>query len=371
MRIVFLALILSLLPATEAAAEPGLREKIGQMILLGFVGTGTGESWVPEVREHLREGRIGGVLYLKRNIARARAVRSMNREFLAAAGGRPMPFIAIDQEGGKIERLTRRVGFAELPSAKAMARSTTPDAARRRYVAMASALRQWGFNLNLGPVVDLDANPANPVIGSLGRSYSADPKIVTAFAGAFVDAHRQGGVLTALKHFPGHGSSRHDSHDVLPDVSGTWSRSELEPFRDLIGDGRADMVMTAHIRNAQLQPAGERMPASMSRPVIEGILRGQLGFDGVVISDDLQMDGVAGRFDLKTRVLRAVMAGTDILVLANDRKPDRRIVSKVIDILAGAAAEDAALAARIDQSWRRIVQLKARLSAPVGPAASE
>lgn len=368
MRLATFSLLLFCAIASGARAEvPELRARIGQMILLGFLGADARDGWMPQVLEQLEQGRIGGVLFLKGNIASRRAVLRMNRAIARAARNGPPPLIAIDQEGGRVERLTRRVGFTELPSASQIARRHEPARARQRYADMAGQLRQWGFNLNLGPVVDLNVNPANPVIGRPGRAYSADPDTVARYAAAFVEAHREHGMLTALKHFPGHGSSTADSHDTLPDISATWSRTELKPYRILIRDKQADMIMTGHLVNAQLQPAG-KVPATMSQAVIEGVLRGELGYDGVVISDDLQMDGVADRFDLKARVLGAVNAGTDILIFANDRHPDRHIVEKVTDILAEAATQDEALAARIERSWRRIVALKERLGAGISGA---
>lgn len=345
-------------PARAETAD--LREKIGQMILIGFEGAHTEDARFKHVLEQVRDGRIGGVLYLGRNIASGRDVRSMNAALNKAADGRQPLLIAVDQEGGRIQRLTPRVGFPSILAASRVARMD-PNAALLAYRLLGQRLGEWGFNLNLGPVVDLNVNPANPIIGRLGRSYSSDPEAVRLYATAFIKAHREHGVLTAIKHFPGHGSSTADSHDGLVDVSGTWTEAELKPFSEIILDGNADMVMTAHVRNRHLQEPGDSDPVSLSKQAISDVLRGKLGFAGVVISDDMQMAGVTHAHDLRKSVLRAVMAGTDILIFANDKNPDPDIADKVIAILAGTAAERPDVAARIEESYKRIVELKLKL----------
>ncbi|MEC9342618.1 MAG: glycoside hydrolase family 3 protein, partial [Pseudomonadota bacterium] len=345
-----------------SAGEPTRRDKIGQMLMVGFLGDGTDHDWFRSVLGQVSDGKIGGVLYLKRNIAGRKSVQAMNEALVAAAGDRAQPLIGIDQEGGYIQRLTERVGFPSVPTARTIAARTDPRAAYETYSELGRHLRNWGFNLNLGPVVDLNVNPRNPIIGRLGRSFSADPDVVVQYAAAFINGHRKAGLLTAIKHFPGHGSSVGDSHKGLVDVTDTWTEAELEPFRRLIREGKADIVMTAHVRNAKLQADGDRDPASLSKAAIQGVLRGKLGFDRVVISDDMQMAGVADLHGLRQRVLRAVLAGTDVLIFANDKNPDLRIPEKVIDILDAEAAERPEVAARIDESYLRIIRLKRDLA---------
>jgi len=349
------------------AADPSLREQIGQMIMIGFVGHSVRDRRFGHLTQLVRDGEIGGVLYLPRNIAGRERTAAMNAALQSAAEGRPLLLIAVDQEGGHVQRLKPGHGFRRTPPASNVARQMSPQEARQTYLQMAQGLADWGFNLNLGPVVDLNLNPRNPIIGRLGRAYSSDPRIVADYASAFIDAHREAGVATALKHFPGHGSSSGDSHDGAVDVSASWSRAELLPYRELIARGQADIVMTAHVRNSRLQGPGESGPASLSPTAIEGVLRGELGFAGLVISDDLQMEGVAGGHDLRQRVLRAVRAGTDILLLANDKRPDLAIAGKVARILEEAAARDDEMRRRIRQSYERIVAFKARISGETPP----
>lgn len=346
--------------AAKAETIP-LRQKIGQMILVGFVGDRLSRSGVKRVLEQLEASEIGGVLYLRRNLKNKQAVQRLNAAFREVAPAALPPLIAIDQEGGRVQRLRGRDGFPEIPSAKRIARKGSPSEAERTYLVLAENLADWGFTLNLGPVVDVDANPRNPIIGRLGRAYSSDPEKVAAFGSAFVSAHRAHGVLTALKHFPGHGSSLQDSHKGAVDITRTWSEDELIPFRRLIAAGMADLVMTAHVINRQMAAAEPDVPMSLSKNALTGVLRGDLGFNGVIVSDDIQMDAIRWNFSLKEAVLKAVEAGTDILLFANDKRPDPEIPQKVADILEKAAEHDPELANKIDAAYGRIVKLKKNL----------
>jgi len=352
--------------AAEVATEDeaGLERKIGQMILVGFPGRATGHAGFKRVRDQLRGGEIGGVLYLGRNLKNRVTVCRMNAALTKVAPAGLPPLLAIDQEGGAVQRLKRHHGFPQTVSAKRMARRTSPADAASAYGALAKGLAHWGFTLNLGPVVDVDVNPHNPIIGRLGRSYSSDPARVADYAAAFVEAHRDHGVLTALKHFPGHGSSRRDSHKGAVDISRTWSRKELEPFRRLIADRKADLIMTAHVINRALRDDRKRLPVSLSSRALSGVLRGDLGFSGVIISDDLQMDAIRRNYSLEDAVVRAVAAGTDILLFANDKRPDPDIPAKVEAILLRAVEADPALQDKINAAYDRIRALKGRLAAP-------
>jgi beta-N-acetylhexosaminidase len=354
-------------PETQAETPVALEEKIGQMILVGFTGNAPGRAGFERVRSQMQAGEIGGVLYLGRNLKNRNTVRQMNAELTAAAPAHLPPLIAVDQEGGVVQRLKRHHGFPQTVSARRMARRASPSEAAKAYGRLAKGLAGWGFTLNLGPVVDVDVYPRNPIIGRLERSYSRDPERVAEYGAVFVEAHRKHGVLTTLKHFPGHGSSRRDSHKGTVNVSRTWSEKELEPFRQLIAGGRADLIMTAHVINrAQPIDSGD-LPVSLSRKALTDVLRGDLGFDGVIISDDLQMDAIRRNFSLEEAVVRAVDAGTDILVFANDKRPDPAIPGKVANILVRAAEKDVALAQKIDAAYGRILALKRRLLPQANP----
>ncbi|MBY3150813.1 glycoside hydrolase family 3 protein [Rhizobium laguerreae] len=346
-------------PQGSKIGDDLLRRMIGQMVLVGFVGNRQRDGGFQTVARQAGKGRLAGVLYLGRNIRTLDGVKAMNEALQAAAAGLPL-LVAVDQEGGRIERLTKAVGFNEMPSAASVAQSMTPKEAQATYKLMAIQLAGLGFNLNLGPVVDLNTNPNNPIIGRLGRSFSADGEKTTEYGRAFVEGHRQAGVLTALKHFPGHGSSVGDTHNEVVDVSETWKESELVPYEELIDSGDADMVMSAHVINRNI-PGAERTPASMSPATLVGLLRKKLRFKGVIISDDLQMEAIAGTMGFDDTVLHAVMAGNDILVFANDKHPDPTIPDRVSDLLVVEARENPALMMRIQESYGRVVRLKSKI----------
>jgi beta-N-acetylhexosaminidase len=246
-----------------------------------------------------------------------------------------------------------------VPAALDVAQTGDTLKAEALYSGMAEGLKSLGFNLNFGPVVDLDLNPDNPIIGHWKRSYGADPDTVVAFARAFVGAHRRAGILTALKHFPGHGSSEGDSHEGFVDISRTWQPQELDPFRDLAASGDADMVMVAHLFHEKFGThPDERQPASLSPAWIEGVLRHQIGYEGVVITDDLEMGAIRQRFSLAQSVVAAVRAGADILLFSNTVKPHIGLAEEIQKILVDTAEADPAFRSRIAQSYGRIVALK-------------
>jgi len=357
MRLVFtICLGLGLLIAPAAPAQD-IGDMAGQMVMVGFSGASASDSGVRAVRDQVGRGEIGGVMFLRTNVESLRAVRAINGALVAARPWLP-PFIALDQEGGEIERLTSAVGFAEIPSAQAIGGGTA-DEARVIYEGLAADLARLGFNLNFGPVVDLDLNPDNPIIGRYERAFGTDPDAVAALASAFVEAHHEARVATALKHFPGHGSSRDDTHAGFVDVTGLWQPVELEPYRTLIGADLADMVMIGHLYNADIEGGGaDRLPASLSPAWIEGVLRGELGFEGVVITDDLEMGAIRSRFDLHDTVVRAVEAGVDILLFSNTTEYDPALGAEVHDILVAEARGNPDFAERIAQSYGRIIALK-------------
>ncbi len=332
----------------------------GQMILVGFAGDSPDDAHVQAITNKIAGGGVGGVMYLKHNVASLQAVRTMNAAFREAAPDGLPPLIALDQEGGSIERLTSDVGFDEIPSAAALGQGD-PERAQVVYAGMAEDIAEQGFNLNFGPVVDLDINPDNPIIARYGRSYGTDAETVARFAAAFVAAHHRAGVLTALKHFPGHGSSTGDSHEGFVDVSATWQARELDPYRTLIARDQADMVMAGHLFHGKFVQGDARTPASLSPTWIAGVLRAQLGFDGVVISDDLEMAAIRKHYGFADAITRAVRAGTDILLFSNTADTRTGLADEVRAVLVDEAQRDPGFRDRIEQSYERIVELKRRL----------
>lgn len=338
-----------------------LEQMAGQMILIGFGGNAVSKQSVIAMRDLVAKGQVGGVMFLTRNAASLSAVRAMNSAFTDASNQLP-PFIAVDQEGGSVERLTRDIGFQEIQSAAEIARGMSPDSARRIYTGMARSLRELGFNLNFGPVADLDINIQNPIIARYGRAFSANAGKVTQYASAFIDAHHRTGMLTALKHFPGHGSSSSDSHEGFVDITDSWQARELEPYRALIAQGQADMVMVGHLFHQKfVTETSSQPPSSLSPNWITGVLRDQLGFDGVVISDDLEMSAVREHFGFRNAIVRAVNAGTDILLFSNTNNYHGSLASEILQVLVSEARADPMFKARVEKSYARIVVLKARI----------
>jgi beta-N-acetylhexosaminidase len=346
-----------------AEADDLLRRMIGQMIMVGFQGDDERDAGVMAVRDQLAEDVVGGVVLYPENIRSARQLRLLTA-WLANAKSELVPLIAVDQEGGLVQRLTRRKGYVYFPSARNVARDPklrTPEAALRLYGRMAQELAQAGINLNFGPVVDLSVNAGNTVIVRRKRSFGSDPKTVTALAGAFITAHRDANVVTAAKHFPGHGSSWSDSHKALPDVSQSWRESELEPYRMLARDGLLDMVMVGHLYHPRFSD-GEKLPASLSARAIRALRAdGYIGFKGVIVSDDMEMGAVRKSYSLEDRVVKAVNAGTDLLVFSNVKSRDPALGVEIHAIIADAVRDGRIPLARIEEAYGRIIFLKRRL----------
>ena len=348
-------MLLTAAPAGAATIE----QMAGQMIVVGFQGDSVDDPSVVALREEIAAGRVGGVMYLKTNVASLGAVRAMNIAFREASPELP-PLITLDQEGGVVERLTAAVGFTEIPRAASVAADQTPEEAEALYARMAASLADVGFTVNFGPVADINRNPANQVIGRFGRAFGTDAETGTTYANAFIRAHHAAGLVTALKHFPGHGSSTADSHEGFVDITGTWDETELEPYRALIGSGEADMVMVGHLYHAGYAE-NEGEPSSLSAAWIDGVLRDELGFNGVVISDDLEMGAIRDHFSLEGTVVRAVSAGMDILLFSNTADYHPGLAGEVLDILLAEAEANPDFAGRIEQSYERIVALKERI----------
>lgn len=366
MKTTLLAALLLLLSFTSALAAPStpdsLSIKIGQMLMIGFRGMDARDG--STIEADIRERRIGGVVLFDydvqskspvRNIDSPEQLRRLTSE-LQQRSSIPL-FIAIDQEGGRVCRLKPSRGFPPTVSAAYLGKLDNADTTRQAAGSTAALLTSLGINMNLAPDVDLNVNPNNPVIGKLDRSFSADPAVVARQARIFVEAFHRHSVIAALKHFPGHGSSTTDTHKDFTDVTTTWSKKELDPYRTLIREGYSDPVMTAHVFNARLDSL---YPATLSRATIDDLLRKQLGFRGVVISDDMQMKAIADRYGLEEAIRLAIDAGVDVLIFGNNVSYDPDIASKATTIFRHLVEKGVISPERIDLSYRRIMALKTR-----------
>ena len=276
-----------------------------------------------------------------------------------ACAGRAL-LIAVDAEGGRVMRLGTAAGYTDTLSHRDLGESGDVTATELEARRIAGRLRRAGIDWNLAPVVDVGYNPANPVIVATGRSFSADPARVAAHARAYLAGMRAAGLLTALKHFPGHGSSFTDSHLGFVDVTDT-ARPELElaPYRTLMGEHVVDAVMTAHVFNRKLD---RRYPATLSRATITDLLRHELGWDGLVVSDDLRMGAIEQHYGLDEAAVLALAAGVDVLLIADDRLPDGRSAAHVALTAIRHALERGQIAPRtIEAALNRIATFRARV----------
>lgn len=340
-----------------------LEQKIGQMLLIGFRGLEL-ENHHPII-EDIRARHLGGVVLFDYDVGARSPVRNIDSpeqvQRLTASlqdlAQEPL-FIGIDQEGGKVSRLKEHFGFPPSVSAQYLGELDQVDVTRKHAALTAQTLAELGINLNFAPAVDLNIYPENPIIGKVERSFSADAEVVIRHARQWIACHHAQGVLCALKHFPGHGSSRHDTHLGFVDVTDTWSADELRPYQELVRSGFDDMIMTAHIFNARLDP---ECPATLSYALITGVLREQLGYGGVVISDDMQMKAIADHYTFETAIQSALEAGVDILAFGNNLNYNGNIMARAVAIISQLVRQGALSEQRIDESYQRILRLKAGL----------
>ena len=274
--------------------------------MLGFQGG----SLPRELVEYLALGLAGVVLY-QRNFSSAQNLQKLTSQIREAAGRSVL--IGIDQEGGT--RFALREPFTAWPSAADLGRLGDPESVEQVARAMADELRTVGCNLNFAPMLDLHTNPESPV--TKDRSFGADPNHVARLGAAFDRGLRAGGVLSCAKHFPGHGDAAVDPHLDLPVFAGNMKRlesAELVPFAAAISSG-VPLMMTAHILLPQIDPEN---PASLSRTMLDGVLRRRMGFRGVILADDLGMGAIARQYGPGEASLRTLRAGTDIAMLCHD-----------------------------------------------------
>lgn len=308
--------------------------------------------------ESVRNNRVGGIILYEKNLMPVNTqaeLAQMNLEIIEAA---EIPlFISIDEEGGRVNRLKKKYGFPETFSAEEIAGMDNPDSTYFFARQTAETLKKYGFNVNYAPVVDVNINPENPVIGSLGRSYSEDYSKVITQAGAFLKAHNDVGVATTLKHFPGHGSSADDTHLGIADVSDTWLIEELFPYKALIDSGWVTGIMTAHIVNRSLDRSLK--PATLSKKVIQQVLREFLGFDGVVFSDDMHMGAISQHYGFEEAVVLAINAGVDVLLFSNNVFDYQLTTADELHSLIRKKVQSGEIPqARIEESYQRIMDLK-------------
>lgn len=366
-RLFFLLITLLLVSCTGNAQQNSftkedqrLRNEIGQMLIVGFRGTSLNSD--NHILRDISQYNIGGVILFEydapsgkrpRNITSAEQLRSLCSRLQKSAHGTLL--IGIDQEGGRVSRLKEKYGFPAFASAQKSA-NDGDDSVRYYAQLTAKTLKNLGINLNFAPCVDVNINPDCPVIGKIERSFSADPATVAHCAKIWVDEQQRQGVTACLKHFPGHGSSKSDTHLGLADVTDTWQPTELLPYRRLIANSDVRMVMTTHVFNAQIDSLS---PATLSYPTLTTLLRDSLNFQGVIITDDLAMGAMVDQYEYSEILMRTILAGADLLCLSNNGKEyNDAIVPQTVDIIYNMVKEGTIPAERIHQSVARIRNLK-------------
>lgn len=338
-------------------------EKIGQMLMIGFRGFDIDES--STVVRDIREFHLGGVILFnydvplriaERNIQSKEQLKQLTSK-LQEYADTPL-FIAVDQEGGRVARLKPNRGFGETRSAEYLGELDDTDSTQVFASRQAALLKELGFSVNFAPVVDVNTNPENPVIGSIERSFSPDPGIVTKHASIFLEEFEKQNILGVLKHFPGHGSAWNDSHYGMADVTETWQPLELIPYRNLIESNHLFAVMTAHILNKNLDPD---LPATLSENIQTGLLRDSLNYEGLLFSDDMQMEAIRSFYGLKEAINLAINAGIDILVFGNNSIYVEDIIPQSVAIIKELLEEGKITEKQIDDSYNRIIQTKISL----------
>jgi len=356
-------LVFSIVFISALYAEVSLEKRVGQMLMVGFYGTTASEN--SQICKDIKAYNLGAVILFDynpvnkkkpKNIANRSQLKKLTSQLQACSADGKL-LIAVDQEGGRVQRLKSKYGFyGKFPKASDVVKMDQSKI-KSTYTKMSAELKSVGINYDLAPVVDLDINMKNHVIHGLGRSFGKDPKMVAKYASTFIDAMHSNGVLTSIKHFPGHGSSVGDTHKGFVDVTHLWKEVELEPYR-LLKD-KADTVMVAHVFNKKLDPV---YPASLSYQTITKMLRWKLGYHGVVITDDLQMGAISKKYGLKNTLKLAINAGDDILLIGNQLDPKKvKSTKTLVNTIMGLIKSGDVKTASIDKAYKRIQKLKEKL----------
>lgn len=334
-------------PIMEMIQQLTLEEKIGQLLMVGMEGTTVSEH----SRMLIEKYHVGGMILFNDNIQNMDQTLSLLNDLKAINENNIPLFLSLDQEGGRVSRLPAEI--VKFPAAGNIGTSDDRQLANEIGEMMGNAVAAFGFNMNYAPVLDINSNPQNPVIGD--RAFGSTAQIVTDLGVATMKGIQSQQVIPVVKHFPGHGDTSVDSHLQLPEVEkgqGQLEEFELIPFASAIEQG-ADVVMVAHILMSQLD---NQYPASLSEAVISGLLREDLQFDGVVITDDMTMGGITENFDMAEAAVKSLQAGSDIIMVAHEYAN----VASVFEALKTAVENGDISEIDLDQHVYRILELKQR-----------
>ena len=330
------------------------REKIGQLFMVGFMGT----SVTPDLASFIKEYKPGGVILFSRNLESVEQIVELTNGLQRCSPKSPL-LISIDQEGGRVTRLPK--GFTIFPPCELLGRCNSSELAYAAAATIAKELKAVGINMNMAPVLDVNSNPDNPVIGD--RAFGSTSDVVGEMGLVTTAGLQDNKVVACGKHFPGHGDTNADSHKELPVVEASRERLEaveFPPFRRAVAGGVATM-MTAHVLYKRLD---DQLPATLSPAIITNLLREEMRFDGVVLTDDLEMHAIVDHYGPGDAAVRALLAGCDVLLICKDR--DREIAA--FEAVEKAVASGTVDSRRLDQSVARIQQVKQRFLIPYKPA---
>jgi len=333
-----------------------MEQKVGQLFVVYFADP----DFSPDLEQMITEYHVGGIIIFGRNVTSladlAHLINDAQDAAISAEPGIPL-FVATDQEGWPVLRLQE--GATIFPSTMAVGATASMTDAQLMATIMASEMKAVGINMNLAPVMDVNSNPANPIIGI--RSFGSSPRLVSRLGTAMIGTYQAQGIIATAKHFPGHGDTSLDSHLSLPIITHDWARLEaveLAPFRAAISTG-VDCIMTAHISLPAVDPTPNQ-PATLSPPILQGLLRDQMGFEGLIATDSLGMTAITDRYDVASAAALAFQAGADLLMFGDDPGHDpseqRPAYERVLQLVKGGSVP----MSRLDDAVRRILLLKAK-----------
>lgn len=367
-KIFFLILCSALVVGSVYASidynNTNLRHKIAQMLIIGFNGTKLTKD--SSLYDDIVNDRISGIIIFSndslgnskyKNVQSPKQLKKLIADINKIS--KTKLFITIDEEGGKITRLPSDRGFnVKTLSHKQLGDKNEEMTTYLEAKKIASVLKTLGFNMNFAPCVDLALNPNSNVIFKAERSFSDDSQKVIKHANTYILAHNQYGILTVLKHFPGHGSSSKDTHKGFSDATANWSQKELEPYQALISNGAAQNIMVSHIFNKNID---EKYPASLSNATVSGLLKNKLGFGGLIITDDMQMKAISDNYTFDDAVILAINAGCDLLIFGNNLSYDKDVAKRFNDVVFKAVQDGKISPKRIDEAYLKITKVKERL----------
>lgn len=359
----------------SATPEINLRDKIGQMLLIGFDGKKI--NTLSPIVKIIEKNNIGGVILFdydyrtktfNKNIESPAQVKQLSGDlqyFTRQANlnhQRPtLPLlISVDYEGGQVTRLSEQYGFPPTKSAAEVGEKGVKEA-ELAAKSLSHTLKDAGFNLNFAPVLDVNVNPNNPVIAKKERSFSSDATTVVTYATIYSRYFLDQKIQCVYKHFPGHGSSTEDSHLGFVDITNSWQTYELATFQELLNSNTScGVVMTAHIVNRQLDPSG--LPATLSYEILTNLLRKQLNFKGVIVTDDMQMKAISDSYGLEEALVLTINAGADMLIFSNNLSVELQDPEQLIDIIEAKVLAGAISPKRIAEAYQHIIALKQSLN---------